>query len=183
LVRFWYTVPSLPMKSILFFLFYLLDVVASQTPSLPSQPAWPKRRWLGQARFGYTTQNFLMNWTDLGVWYHIYLWTDQIRVYSTKFTNESDVFVFLFLFLEFCGQPDTQPPSQPAWPQRSRLVQARFGYIRTHLFINMNWTDSGMRYKIYLWIGQILVYDTKSTKESDFNLSFLFIRCCGLAIA
>ena len=34
--------------------------------------------------------------------------------------------IFMFYIFGCFGQPDTQPPSQPAWLQRSWLGQARF---------------------------------------------------------
>ena len=68
LVRFGYTVPNLPKKPIFnLYVFYFLDFVASQTPSLPSQPG---HSMAGLARpDSGTVPNLFTNWTDSGIWY------------------------------------------------------------------------------------------------------------------
>ena len=154
LIKFGYLVPNLPMSDVRFLFFLFFEFCGQPDTQPPSQPAWPQRSQFGQARFGYIVPNWFINWTDSGVWCQICLWIGQIRIYSTKFTNDSHFQFICFPLFGFCGRPDTQPP-KPAWPQRSRLDKARFGYtIQTLL---MNWTDSNIWYQIYLGICQIRV--------------------------
>ena len=169
LIKFGYLVPNLPMSDVRFLFFLFFEFCGQPDTQPPSQPAWPQRSQFGQARFGYIVPNWFINWTDSGVWCQICLWIGQIRIYSTKFTNESHFQSICFLLLGFCGRPDTQPP-QPAWPQRSRLGQARFGHIITHL--PTNWTDPRIWYKMYVWICQIQEYNAKFTNESNFYFIF-----------
>ena len=155
--------------------------MASQTPSLRCQPAWPQRSRLDQARFGYIVPNLFMNWTYSGVWYQIYLWTDQIQVSSTKFTNERSSFFAFSYFLNFvASQTLSLPASKPGHSvaRFKRLGKARFGYIVPNL--QMKWTYSGIWYQFYLWIVQIQISSTTFTNESNsiFQL-LLFLGFCG----
>ena len=144
LIKFGYLVPNLPMSDVRFLFFLFFEFCGQPDTQPPSQPAWPQRSQFGQARFGYIVPNWFINWTDSGVWCQICLWIGQIRIYSTKFTNDSHFQFICFPLFGFCGRPDTQPPSQPG-----------------HSIAGLTRPDSGTQYKLYLWIGQIRIYDTK----------------------